>query len=71
MNDNSLKELKIDEDMKLEEGFEQLEALISKMEERDLPLEESFDLYKKGLALVELCNRKIEKVECDIKRITE
>ncbi|MDO4529716.1 MAG: exodeoxyribonuclease VII small subunit, partial [Lachnospiraceae bacterium] len=55
----------------LEEAFEQLDELIDKMEESDLPLEESFQLYKKGVSLVEVCNKKIEKVECDIRKVTE
>ena len=59
------------EEMTLEEAFEQLDELIEKMEESDLPLEESFALYKKGVSLVETCNKKIEKVECDIRKVTE
>ena len=55
----------------LEEAFEQLDELIEKMEERELPLEEAFSFYKKGLSLVEFCNKKIEKVECDIRKVTE
>lgn len=58
-------------DVTLEEAFEQLDELIEKMEESDLPLEESFKLYKQGVSLVEYCNKKIEKVECDIKKVTE
>ena len=59
------------EELTLEEAFEQLDELIDKMEDSDLPLEESFELYKKGVSLVEVCNKKIEKVECDIKKVTE
>ena len=59
------------EEMTLEAAFEQLDELIDKMEESDLPLEESFQLYKKGVSLVEVCNKKIEKVECDIRKVTE
>lgn len=58
-------------DVTLEEAFLQLDELIDKMEESDLPLEESFNLYKQGVSLVEYCNKKIEKVECDIKKVTE
>ena len=57
--------------MSLEEAFEELDALIEKMETSSLPLEETFRLYKHGLSLVEFCNQKIEKVECDIKKVTE
>ena len=61
----------LQEETTLEEAFEKLDELIEKMEERDLPLEEAFGLYKTGIEVVEFCNRKIEKVECDIKKITE
>lgn len=64
-------ELKINEDMTLEEAFEELDSLIEKMETAELPLEETFRLYKQGLSLVEFCNQKIEKVECDIRKVTE
>lgn len=59
------------DEITLEEAFEQLDELIEKMEGNDLPLEDSFALYKKGVQLVEYCNKKIEKVECDIKKVTE
>lgn len=64
-------ETKINEEMSLEEAFEELDGLIEKMETSELPLEETFRLYKQGLSLVEFCNQKIEKVECDIKKVTE
>ena len=61
----------LQEDTTLEEAFEKLDELIENMEERDLPLEKAFELYKKGIEVVEFCNQKIEKVECDIKKITK
>ncbi len=64
-------ETKINEEMSLEEAFEELDGLIEKMETSQLPLEETFRLYKQVLSLVEFCNQKIEKVECDIKKVTE
>ena len=67
MSENALE----NNEITLEEAFEELDGLIEKMEESDLPLEESFALYKKGLSLVEYCNKKIEKVECDIRKVTE
>ncbi len=66
-----MSEEKLQDEVTLEEAFGQLDELIEKMEESELPLEESFALYKKGVSLVELCNKKIEKVECDIRKITE
>lgn len=51
----------------LEELFGQLEELIGDMQSGEKTLEETFAGYKKGLELVEKCNKKIEKIECDIK----
>ena len=59
------------EELTLEEAFTQLDELIDKMEGSSLPLEETFQLYKQGVSLVEYCNKKIEKVECDIRKVTE
>lgn len=59
------------QEMTLEEAFSKLEELTEKMQSGDLPLEESFDLYKKGIELVEFCSSKIEKVETDIKKVNE
>lgn len=47
----------------LETAFEALDALVSKMEDRDLPLEEAFKLYQEGVSLLKYCNSTIDKVE--------
>ncbi|MCQ2513437.1 MAG: exodeoxyribonuclease VII small subunit [Lachnospiraceae bacterium] len=62
---------RMNEEMSLEEAFEELDSVIEQMEKNALPLEETFNLYKKGVHLVEFCNKKIEKVECDIKKVIE
>ena len=61
----------MNEELSLEEAFKNLDELIGQMQSADIPLEEAFALYKKGVALVELCSKKIEKVECDIKLVGE
>lgn len=53
----------------IEEGFSSLEEIISKMEADDVSLEESFELYNKGIKLVKECNDKIDLVEKQIKLI--
>ena len=57
------------ETLSLEEMFAKLEGVINEMQTGGLTLEETFARYKEGLALVENCNKKIEKIECDIKVI--
>lgn len=55
----------------LEEAFSNLDEIIEKMEDANLSLDDSFALYSKGLELLQFCNKKIEKVETDIKLVTE
>ena len=47
----------------LEEMFEDLEEVIGKMEDSDVTLEQSFDLYNKGMKILKECNRTIDEVE--------
>ena len=54
-----------------EDNFEQLEDIISKMQSDRITLEQSFELYNKGLSLVQDCNNQIEKIEKQIKIIEE
>ena len=57
----------MEKEITLEEAFACLDEITKKMEQDFLSLEETFNLYKEGLSLVELCNKKIEKVESDIR----
>ncbi len=47
----------------LEETFQELSAIIEKMQEREVTLEESFSLYEQGIRKIKLCNEKIDSVE--------
>ncbi len=57
----------LEKSKKLETALEELNDIVREMEKPDLPLEESFELYSKGIKLVEFCNEKIDKVEKEIK----
>lgn len=59
------------ENVGIEDNFEQLEDIISKMQLDRITLEQSFELYNKGLSLVQDCNNQIEKIEKQIKIIEE
>ncbi len=47
----------------LEEMFQNLESVIKEIEEGDVTLEQSFDLYNKGMTLLKKCNETIDEVE--------
>lgn len=50
-------------DKSLEEVFEQLDGIIENLEETTVSLEDSFQLYNKGMELLKICNDKIDTVE--------
>ena len=47
----------------MEEAFEELNELLTKMDSDQISLEDSFKLYQEGVQLVRYCNEKIDKVE--------
>ena len=47
----------------LEDNFKKLEEMIEKMEDDELPLEESFKLYSEGMGILKKCNEEIDRVE--------
>ena len=57
--------------MKEEKNFDELmkdlEEITNKLEKEDLSLDESVDLFEKGMKISKECNEKLEKAE---KRIT-
>lgn len=47
----------------LDQMFEQLEEITGKMEGEDVSLEESFELYSRGMNLLKQCSQAIDEVE--------
>lgn len=55
----------------LEESFEKLDEVLNELESPDITLEESFQLYQKGMELLKQCNETIDKVEKDVLKLNE
>lgn len=55
----------------IEQNFEEIEMIIKKMQEEDVTLDTSFELYNQGLKLVKDCNSQIDMIEKQIKIINE
>lgn len=47
----------------LEENFAELDGMLEKLADRDVPLEESFAIYAEGMKLLKVCGEKLDKVE--------
>ena len=56
-------------ELTLEESFARLEELVERLEDREVPLEESFQIYKEGMDLLKNCREKIDTVEKKMKQI--
>ena len=63
MTDTSIKDF--------EAAIAELETIVKKLEEGDLPLEQSLALYERGVALSRFCHAKLEEAERRIEILSE
>lgn len=54
----------------LEKALDNLEQIVEALEEGKMTLEESLDLYEKGMTLVKLCNARLESAQKRIEILT-
>ena len=59
------------EELSFEQAMERLEAIVSRLESGDVPLEAAIELYQEGMALSRLCGRKLEEAERRIEMLLE
>jgi exodeoxyribonuclease VII small subunit len=57
--------------LSFEEAMDQLEQLVAKLENGDVPLEKAIDLFQEGMKLSHLCSQKLEQVERKIEMLVE
>lgn len=48
---------------KFEDALKKLEKIVSKLEEGDIPLEESLKLFEEGIRLSRFCSQKLDEAE--------
>ena len=65
------KETADQEQFRLEEAFDRIEALLEKLQDKDVTLEEAFGLYQEGMGRLKLCNENIDHVEKQMLQIDE
>ena len=51
------------EEKTLDEMFQELDKLIQAMEEPEVSLEDSFQMYYQGIDMLKACNDKMDKIE--------
>lgn len=59
------------EDLSYEQAVSELEQLIEQLEDGKLSLEESLNLYERGVSLSAICHKKLNDAELRIKTIQD
>lgn len=55
----------------LEKAMEQLEAIVTDLEEGEFPLEEALDKFEQGLKLGKQCRKILDEAELRVKKLVE
>lgn len=54
-----------------EQAAQELEGIVQRMERGDLKLEESLQLFERGMALTEQCRKMLDSAELKVKNLLE
>jgi exodeoxyribonuclease VII small subunit len=60
---------KPNEEISFEKAMEELEVIVEKLEEGDVPLEKAISLYQEGMKLSNACHDKLKNVEKQLDEI--
>jgi exodeoxyribonuclease VII small subunit len=55
--------------LSFEKSVAELEKIVAQMEQGDLPIEKSLDLYEKGIGLTKSCQEALEKAQLKIEEL--
>lgn len=58
-------------ELSFEEAMSELQKIVADLENGTAPLDKSLELFERGVALVRLCNDKLDKAEQKVKMLTE
>lgn len=63
-----VRKMATEDKLSFENAIEQLDKIVERLEEGDVPLEEAISIYKEGMELSKYCHDKLKNVE---KQLTE
>jgi exodeoxyribonuclease VII small subunit len=58
-------------ELSFEESIKELTDIVGKIEQGQIPLQDSLEQYEKGMALIKQCRTILEKAEKRIEKISE
>ena len=53
-----------------EEAFQKLEGLVGKLEKGEMDLDKALDAFEEGMALISICNDRLDDAELRLARLT-
>lgn len=56
---------------RFEGSLAELEAIVARMERGDLPLEESLNLFERGMGLTKICRSSLETAELRVRNLLD
>lgn len=56
--------------MTFEESIKRLDEIVKEMDNAELPLEESLELYKEGTLLIADCKKQLEEAELTVEKLS-
>jgi len=68
---NRVEQADTEQALSFEAAMEKLEAIVSRLESGDVPLETAIELFQEGMKLSQLCGSKLEQVERKIEMLIE
>jgi len=61
------KRIKINKSINIEDAFNQLSDIVSEIEKDNISLEDTIELFEKGILLTEICKEKLKTAEKKVK----
>ena len=61
------KRIKINKSINIEDAFNQLSDIVAEIEKDNISLEETIELFEKGIALTGICQEKLKIAEKKVK----
>ena len=58
-----------DKENSFEKNLQKLEMIVEKIESGEIGLEESVQLYEEGMKIKKICDKKLQDIEMQIKKI--
>lgn len=56
-------------ELTFEQGMSQLEKLVARMEQGDVPLDEALKVFEEGMKLVAVCKQKLAQAELKVEQV--